>query len=484
MSDSDEFSKSRAELLKCRGCMEYIKTNSILKHLTKKDSCNEHYSDEQIRKIKEMSKKRAKVLEKRWKIDNSDTVKKQNAAHYSKNKAKIQMKREVDAEKSSTDYFKKKHHNDLKELIKSEAKTAKDFSQSDYNFYKKKIEAKIERLKEFGVVDDKFDVMLSEFQIATEKFHDKVNVKVTELNDLEENDENWKTVRNVFNELTSHESNNSYRTHVQNLHKRLEKELNEIAVENSVDTTCDGCGKVLAFNRILMHLGQAKACKAKYDDNKLKILKEKSKERANLAKRAWDEENKEQVAEIKSNYYQKNKEKISKEKAVYYQGKKTELWKNRQDKKVEEAHRKRDEQKAEYEKAKIRNENSARMLAKKERDNILEYYGPKIEMYLEKEISEECKNDLRRLKQCIDDLYIENEQQIAKAVEAASKITYSWHGMTMAGKVDREYRAHGLKHGSWNDFKTGFTVADWRDLRDEISESLKEAEQEVGENPN
>ena len=60
--------------IKCNGCMENFKSNTILKHLSKKEECKSKYSQAGIELLKSLSKARKSQKEKLYQSENKEKL--------------------------------------------------------------------------------------------------------------------------------------------------------------------------------------------------------------------------------------------------------------------------------------------------------------------------------------------------------------------------------------------------------------------------
>ena len=137
--------------IECRGCEDFFRSNTILKHLSKKKKCNEHYTELELNSLKDNSKKLSTYKAKEYKQQNRETYLAQKAKNYQRNKEIILKQRAEHYQKKKAEIEELKHEkyieNRKKSLEKSkktseeEARRSLKHFQNEYgNVFKENIE--------------------------------------------------------------------------------------------------------------------------------------------------------------------------------------------------------------------------------------------------------------------------------------------------------------------------------------------------------
>ena len=246
--------------INCIGCDKPLKSNSILKHLSHKDSCKTKYSDSEINNLIAKSKEAYKINKKSWKKKDYENNKEKYAKSNAIYRKKASIKSYGEELQEKFDFFHKRRMELIENVSDSNSKSKSQM---------KSIE---ERAK------SKFDELMEHVRFALKNFE---TCNESEL---------LQKIRSEWSELM--------------------KEMNEMIDKftprpsKGEQFRCSSCDKSLEKNGILPHLSKMPSCKDSYEKSgELEVLKSNAKKR----KKERDHQYYLNEREIRAQNYQESK---------------------------------------------------------------------------------------------------------------------------------------------------------------------------------
>ena len=217
----------------CKNCKVMFYDHTILKHLSREESCKKTYSAKELAEHKKSSKRRKNFYENRSRA----TFNKQNQSSVSaKRKATYKKKKEIQKEKQRLKWDKEAEENSIKSLISTKEKFAEEarfFNKISYEGAKGDFEAEFQRFKDMSLSENNLQAIIKlekSIEARHEDFEAAINESVKKSKEVTLVD----TFKDAYNKLKEiYKPNDGDKIH-DDWHKlsfEIDHQLNKIAIE-------------------------------------------------------------------------------------------------------------------------------------------------------------------------------------------------------------------------------------------------------------
>ena len=411
--NGDTSSVPKAFTVKCKKCKKAYKSNSILKHLkqNQKQNCLSKYTEEELDKMKQNSKKLSKHKETLWKEKNYSKVLDQNK-RYNRQKLMRQKREEI----------KQKYADNIEDYKISLVAEARNLNAEMRDFCTKVLEEKSKKGSSycfggFGEVV-KRDMNSLKDEINTQFM--KIERKIEKVVKKTQNENDWDSLAISFSKLIQTFTPTG---------KLLIKEkwnTTKFSIEMNFkymwkygingEKVCKGCELEYETNTILTHLGKNRKCYNHYTKEELEQLKKDSKDLTKYKSKVR-EDNTKAISKKKKKAYKKLK--ANPEKYAALVEKRKRVYKESIPKRIEKLKRQK-LAKFEFEKKNL--EKQARRKIANEKAFIELILMKEIERLKSLKMKEELNQKLTNIENQYHDLVDEFEKIMCEKAEKASKI--------------------------------------------------------------
>lgn len=299
----------------CKGCKKSFKSNSIQKHLNQtKKNCLSHYSQGDLKFLKEQSKKHSTYKEKLWKQQNKSRIAETSSNCYHEKKKEKKLEQQHSLIQEQKNFYK----NDFNDFINSNHKKAISSNIQSNNYYQSYYSKEFKKIQKYLISEEEKTEMqenVKRFKKEIQTLYQTINNLIyntrTKANALKEK-QDWEDVSKIYLTLIPNFFKNEIPVFSvwKKLHHDLEIELKAIwKFQINLNVECQGCQKSYETNTILKHLVNSKYCYSKYTPDQLNDLKKNSGNLTHFKRTVW---NKTELPKKKKKYYQNNKDKFKK----------------------------------------------------------------------------------------------------------------------------------------------------------------------------